>query len=180
MISLIKAGFIPIAMPAVPHAAAHTESSVTSFIPCYPTLISSSHGSSLAECFRFTNLPDAQLNASIPAEHRSLLSKHGYCSLFCFSSCHSLSVLSVQHQQLAVFQHNEPIDIPVTLFGSGMCNLSVPPGSELFQTAAQSRTAVSVPINDPIHLISVTINYCTSLLSVHRLSESPGEGKRPL
>ena len=167
-------------MAGIPQAGAHAENSVTSFMPCYPMLISSSHGSSLAECFRFTNLPDAQLNASIPAEHKSLLSKHGYCSLFCLSSCHSLSVLSVQHQQLAVFQHNEPIDIPVTLFGSGMCNLSVPPGSELFQTAAQSGAAVPVPINDPIHLISVIVNYCTSLLSVHRPSESTGEGKRPL
>lgn len=92
MVSLIKAGFSPTAMSAVPHAAAHTESSVTSFMPCYPMLISSSHGSSLAECFRFTNLPVAKLNASIPAVHKSLLSEHGYCSLFCFSSINSLSL----------------------------------------------------------------------------------------
>lgn len=67
--------FTAIAMPAIPQAAAHTESSITAFMPHYPMLISSS---SLAECFRFTNVPEAQLNASTPDEHKLLLSKRVY------------------------------------------------------------------------------------------------------
>ena len=86
-------------------------------------------------------------------------------------------VLYVQHQKLVVFQHNKPIDILVTLFRSGLSNLSVTQGSEVFQIAGQTRAAVCVPINYSIYLISVTINYFIYLVSMRRLSETPDEVK---
>lgn len=88
-------------------------------------------------------------------------------------------VLYVQHQKLVVFQHNKPIDILVTLFRSGLSNLSVTQGSEVFQIAGQTRAAVCVPINYSIYLISVTINYFIYLVSMRRLSETPDEVKWP-
>lgn len=65
VLTLVRTDFIAIAMSAVPQAAAHRKQR-TSLMPHCPMLISSSCGSSLAECFRFTNLPEAQLNTSIP------------------------------------------------------------------------------------------------------------------
>ena len=56
---LIKQILFIFAMVGVPQAGAHTENSITSFMPCYPILIFSSPGSSLAEYFQFTNLPNA-------------------------------------------------------------------------------------------------------------------------
>ena len=75
-------------------------------------------------------------------------------------------VLYVQHQKLVVFQHNKPIDILVTLFRSGLSNLSVTQGSEVFQMAAQTRSAVFIPIHYSIYLISVTQVYICPPLSL--------------